>query len=157
MPNKRVYDIKIAIERLRNYCALQDKCQWDVIQKMQEWGLLKISQDHILELLIQQKYVDEERYSRSFCRGKLRIKKWGKIKITNELKKKYISEVCITKGLEEINDSEYQEELDKQYHKKNATLKEKNQFIKKKKIAVYLISKGYESNLVWDKLRELKE
>ena len=157
MPNKRVYDIKIAIERLRNYCALQDKCQWDVIQKMQEWGLLKISQDHILELLIHQKYVDEERYSRSFCRGKFRIKKWGKIKITNELKKKYISEVCITKGLEEINDSEYQEELDKQYHKKNATLKEKNQFIKKKKIAVYLISKGYESNLVWDKLRELKE
>jgi regulatory protein len=157
MPNKRVYDIKIAIERLRNYCALQDKCQWDVIQKMQEWGLLKISQDHILELLIKEKYVDEERYSRSFCRGKFRIKKWGKIKITNELKKKYISEVCITKGLEEINDSEYQEELDKQYHKKNETLKEKNKFIKKKKIAVYLISKGYESNLVWDKLRELKE
>ena len=157
MPNKRVYDIKIAIERLRNYCALQDKCQWDVIQKMQEWGLLKISQDHILELLIEEKYVDEERYSRSFCRGKFRIKKWGKIKITKELKKKYISEVCITKGLEEINDSEYQEELDKQYHKKNETLKEKNKFIKKKKIAVYLISKGYESNLVWDKLRELKE
>ena len=157
MSNKRVYDIKIAIERLRNYCALQDKCQWDVIQKMQEWGLLKISQDHILELLIKEKYVDEERYSRSFCRGKFRIKKWGKIKITNELKKKYISEVCITKGLEEIIDSEYQEELDKQYHKKNATLKEKNLFIKKKKIAVYLISKGYESNLVWDKLRELKE
>ena len=78
MPNKRVYDIKIAIERLRNYCALQDKCQWDVIQKMQEWGLLKISQDHILELLIEEKYVDEERYSRSFCRGKFRIKNGGK-------------------------------------------------------------------------------
>jgi len=78
MLNKRVYDIKIAIERLRNYCALQDKCQWDVIQKMQEWGLLEVSKNYILELLIQEKYVDEERYSRSFCRGKFRIKKWEK-------------------------------------------------------------------------------
>mgnify|MGYP006187520859 FL=1 len=157
MLNKRVYDINIAIERLKNYCALQDKCQWDVIQKMQEWGLLEVSKNHILELLIQEKYVDEERYSRSFCRGKFRIKKWGKVKISNELKKKYISEVCITKGLEEINDFEYQEELNKQYHKKKSIIKEKNYFIKKKKIATYLINRGYENNLVWDKLRELKE
>tara|TARA_B110000196_G_scaffold95740_1_gene82906 strand:+ start:43 stop:516 length:474 start_codon:yes stop_codon:yes gene_type:complete len=157
MLNKRVYDINIAIERLKNYCALQDKCQWDVIQKMQEWGLLEVSKNHILELLIQEKYVDEERYSRSFCRGKFRIKKWGKVKISNELKKKYISEVCITKGLEEINDFEYQEELNKQYHKKKSVIKEKNYFIKKKKIATYLINRGYENNLVWDKLRELKE
>jgi regulatory protein len=124
---------------------------------MQEWGLLKISQNHILELLVQEKYVDEERYSRSFCRGKFSIKKWGKIKITNNLRKKYISEVCITKGLEEINDSEYQKELDKQYQKKKNAIKEKNHFIKKKKIATYLINKGYESNFVWDKIRELKE
>ena len=157
MLNKRVYDINIAIERLKNYCALQDKCQWDVIQKMQEWGLLEVSKNHILELLIQEKYVDEERYSRSFCRGKFRIKKWGKIKISNELKKKYISKVCITKGLEEINDFEYQKELNKQYHKKKSIIKEKNYFIKKKKIATYLINRGYENNLVWDKLRELKE
>jgi regulatory protein len=157
MPNKMENIIKIAIERLRNYCALQDKCQWDVIQKMQEWGLLEDSQNHILELLIEEKYVDEERYSRSFCRGKFRIKKWGKIKISNELKKKKISEVSINKGLEEISNFEYQEELDMQYHKKKKFIKEKNYFIKKKKIATYLINKGYESNVVWNKLKELKE
>ena len=84
MPNKRVYNIKIAIERIKNYCALQDKCQWDVIQKMQEWGLIRNSQNQILALLIQEKYIDEERYSRSFCRGKFRIKKWGKVKIIIE-------------------------------------------------------------------------
>ena len=149
--------IKAAIERLRNYCALEDKCQWDVIQKMQEWGLLEDSQNHILELLIEEKYVDEERYSRSFCRGKFRIKKWGKIKISNELKKKKISEVSINKGLEEISNFEYQEELDVQYHKKKNLIKEENYFIKKKKIATYLINKGYESNVVWNKLKELKE
>ncbi|MEC7864010.1 MAG: RecX family transcriptional regulator, partial [Bacteroidota bacterium] len=144
MSKKKVYNIKIAVEQLKAYCALQDKCQWDVIQKMQKWGLLKISQKHILELLIQEKYVDEERYSRSFCRGKFKIKKWGKIKIKNELKKKYISDKYITTGLSEINDFEYQKELDKQYHKKKDTIKEKNHFKKTNQIAAYLINRCYE-------------
>ena len=157
MHSKRVYDIKVATERLKNYCAIQDRCQWDVIQKMKEWGLLEVTQNHLLEQLIQEKYVDEERYSRSFCRGKFRIKKWGKRKIINELKKKHISDVCITNGLEEINDIEYLEELNNIYLKRKNSIKEKNHFIKKNKIATYLINKGYESNLVWDKLRELKE
>ena len=52
MGNKRVYDIKIALERLKKFCALQDRCQFDVIQKMKEWGLLELTQDHILEILI---------------------------------------------------------------------------------------------------------
>tara|TARA_B100001758_G_C18138904_1_gene467899 strand:+ start:93 stop:566 length:474 start_codon:yes stop_codon:yes gene_type:complete len=157
MSQKKIYNIKVAIERLKKYCALQDKCQWDVIQKMKEWGLLQISQDTILELLIQEKYVDEERYSKSFCRGKFKQNKWGKIKIHNALKKKHISKVCISKGLEEIKDAEYENELEKQYLKKKALTKEKNYFIKQKKIATYLINKGYESNLVWDKIRDLKE
>ena len=152
MRKKKIYDIKIAIERLKSYCALQDKCQWDIKQKMKEWGLLKISQDHIIELLIQHKYIDEERYSRSFSRGKFKIKKWGKIKITKELKRKNISKVCITKGLEEIKESEYHDELDKQYQKKKDTLKEENLLMKNKKIATFLINKGYESNLVWNKI-----
>ena len=157
MHSKRVYDIKVATDRLKDYCAIQDRCQWDVIQKMREWGLLEVTKNHLLELLIQEHYVDEERYSRSFCRGKFRIKKWGKRKITNELKKKGISDVCITNGLEEIDDIEYLEELDNICQKKKDSIKEKNHFIKKKKIATYLINKGYESDLIWDKLRELKE
>lgn len=152
MCKKRVYNIEIAIERLKNYCSLEDKCQWDVKQKMKEWGLPKISQDQIMELLINQKYIDEERYSKSFCRGKFKIKKWGKIKITNELQKKNISELYIAKGLEEINDAEYHKELDKQYQKKKDAINEKNNFIKNKKIATFLITKGYESNLVWNKI-----
>ena len=154
MHKKKIYDIKIAVERLKSFCALQDKCQWDVKQKMQDWGLLKISQDYIMEQLIQEDYINEERYSRSFCRGKFKIKKWGKIKIINELKKKYISEICIKKGLEEINDLEYNLELNKQYQKKKASLKDKNIFFKNKKIAAFLISKGYESDIVWNIINE---
>ena len=154
MRNKRVYDIKIALERLKNFCALQDRCQFDVIQKMKEWGLLELTQDHILEILITDKYIDEERYAQSFCRGKFRIKKWGRIKITNELRKKQISNICINKGLKEIEDEEYEILLNNLLEKKNNSLKDKNHFTRKKKIASFLIQRGFEGNLVWDKIRE---
>jgi len=154
MHNKRVYDIKIAIERLKNYCALQDRCQWDVTQKMKEWGLLEMTQNHILEILIQEKYVDEERFAQSFCRGKFIIKKWGKVKITNELKKKKISDICIKKGLEEIDLTEYDLLLENLLTKKNDTLRDKNHFTRKSKLARFLIQRGFEGNLVWDKIRD---
>ena len=154
MHNKRVYDIKIAIERLKNYCALQDRCQWDVTQKMKEWGLLEMTQKHILEILIQEKYVDEERFAQSFCRGKFLIKKWGKVKITNELKKKKISDICIKKGLEEIDLTEYDLLLENLLTKKNDTLRDKNHFTRKSKLARFLIQRGFEGDLVWDKIRE---
>ena len=154
MHNKRVYDITIAIERLKNYCALQDRCQWDVTQKMKEWGLLEMTQKHILEILIQEKYVDEERFTQSFCRGKFLIKKWGKVKITNELKKKKISDICIKKGLEEIDLTEYDLLLENLLTKKNDTLRDKNHFTRKSKLARFLIQRGFEGNLVWDKIRE---
>lgn len=154
MRNKRVYDIKIAIERLKKFCALQDRCQFDVIQKMKEWGLLEMTQDHILEILIKEKYIDEERYAQSFCRGKFRIKKWGRIKITNELKRKNISNICINKGLKEIEGLEYEFLLNNLLKKKNNSLKDKNRFVRKKKIASFLIQRGFEPNMVWDKIRE---
>jgi len=154
MHDKRVYDIKIAIERLKNYCALQDRCQWNVTQKMKEWGLLEMTQNHILEILIQEKYVDEERFAQSFCRGKFLIKKWGKVKITNELKKKKISDICIKKGLEEIDITEYDLLLENLLTKKNDTLRDKNHFTRKSKLARFLIQRGFEGNLVWDKIRE---
>ena len=157
MYKKKIYDIKTAIEKLKNYCALQDKCKWDVKQKMKEWGLRNKAQDYIIEELINEKYIDEERYSKSFCRGKFKIKKWGKMKIINELRKKCVTEICINKGIEEISDTEYLKELDMQYHKKKDSIKEKNYFLRKRKITTYLINKGYESNLVWDQLKELKE
>lgn len=157
MHNKRVYDIKIAIERLKNYCALQDKCQWDVMQKMKEWGLQQKTKDHILELLINEKFVDEERYAKSFCRGKFRIKNWGKMKITTALKRKQISTICIKSGLQEIDDQEYHDTLDTLFHQKKLKVKDLNQFIRKTKIAHFLIQRGFESHLVWEKMKELKD
>ncbi len=157
MHNKRVYDINIAIERIKNYCALQDRCQWDVIQKLREWGLQQATKDHILEILITNKFIDEERFSTSFCRGKFRIKNWGKRKIINELRRKQISSICINTGLKEIDEKEYDLVLQKLFYQKERSIKDKNQFIRKTKIANFLIQRGFENNLVWDKIRELSD
>ena len=157
MHNKRVYDINIAIERIKNYCALQDRCQWDVIQKLREWGLQQATKDHILEILITNKFIDEERFSTSFCRGKFRIKNWGKRKIVNELRRKQISNICINTGLKEIDEKEYDLVLEKLFYQKERSIKDKNQFIRKTKIANFLIQRGFENNLVWDKIRELSD
>lgn len=157
MLEQEIHDIKIIVEQLKCYCAIQDKCEWDVIQKMKKWNLDGKKQNKILKILNQEKYINEERYSRSFCRGKFRIKKWGKIKIANELRKKDVDALSISKGLEEIDDYEYEQELNKQYHKKKNAINEKNTFIKNKKIASYLINKGYEYNFVWEKIRESKQ
>jgi len=157
MHNKRVYDINIAIERIKNYCALQDRCQWDVIQKLREWGLQQATKDHILEILITNKFIDEERFSTSFCRGKFRIKNWGKRKIVNELRRKQISSICINTGLKEIDEKEYDLVLEKLFYQKERSIKDKNHFIRKTKIANFLIQRGFENNLVWDKIRELSD
>ncbi len=156
MQGKRVYDIKIAIERLKNYCALQDRCQWDVIQKMREWELMQMTQDHILEILISENFVDEKRFAESFCRGKFRIKKWGKRKIANELKKKQISKICIEIGLKEIEEEEYIEVLENLYHQKKHKTKDKNHFIRNRKIANFLLQRGFESELIWNTINKDK-
>jgi len=157
MHNKRVYDVSIAIERIKNYCALQDRCQWDVLQKLREWGLQQATKDHILEILINDKFIDEERFSASFCRGKFRTKSWGKRKIINELRRKQISSICINTGLKEINEKEYNLVLEKLFYQKESSIKDKNQFTRKEKIANFLIQRGFENNLVWDKIRELSD
>ncbi len=154
---KKNYDVINAIERLKKYCVLQDKCKWDASQKMQTWKLNKKTQQNILELLIKEKYIDEERYAKSFCRGKFKIKKWGKLKIISALKRKYISVENINIGIKEINKNEYLETLENLYQKKKKSTRIINTHIKNKRIAEFLINKGYESNLVWNKIKKLSE
>ena len=149
MQNNKVYTVKEATERIQSYCAIQDRCQWEVEKKMKEWGVSEIIIENILTDLILEKFVDEQRFSESFCRGKFRIKRWGKVKIKNELKIKKISENCINKGLSQINNKEYMQVLKNVYIKKRNSLKDTNQFIRKGKIAKHLQQKGFESNLIW--------
>ena len=155
MQNKRVYKISEAKSRIRNYCAIQDRCEWDVRKKLAEWGVMKSIKDVLIAELINDQFIDEERYARSFCRGKFRIKKWGKKKIEFTLKQKKISTTCIQKGMDEIDEQEYLLQLRTQAEKKNKLIKEKNHLIRKRKLAKHLVEKGYETHLVWQKIKEI--
>lgn len=156
MQKNRVYNIKEAIDRIQNYCSIQDRCQWEVERKLNEWGLIQNTIEMILIDLILEKYIDEQRFAESFCRGKFKIKKWGKVKIKNELKVRMISEICINKGMKQIGEKEYVETLQQLFEKKNKKVKNKNQFIRKGKIVRHLQQKGFESNLIWELINKDK-
>ena len=150
MQKNKAYNIKEVTDRIQSFCALQDRCQWEVEKKMREWGVEEDIIKNILTDLILEKFIDEQRFSESFCRGKFRIKRWGKVKIKNELKLRKISTSCINKGLDQILDKEYYSVLKELYEKKKNSLKDKNQFIQKGKIIKYLQQKGYENDLIWE-------
>ena len=151
----KIYDLKEVKSRIRLYCAKEDRCQQQVINKLLDYGVSSGVSGEILLDLIQEKYVDEERYARSFCSGKFKINKWGRRKIIFELKKKKVSEACIQMGLEEIDEEEYLHILKQLLEKKKDLSKENNQFVRKKKMVDYVVRKGYESDLVWEVVHNL--
>lgn len=141
--------LKEIFDKLKHYCAYQERCHQEVRQKLLELKVYGDDLENIILLLIEENYLNEERFAQLFSGGKFRMKGWGKVKIRQELKARQISEYCINKGLKEINEEDYLEKLKDLKEKKELTEKEKNPILRKKKIAQYLISKGYESDLVW--------
>ena len=107
------------------------------------------AKEKIILHLLQHNFLNEERFSKAFARGKFSIKKWGKVRIINELKFKNISIYNIKTALNEIDDKEYLDTLESIAEKKLPSIKETNSYKKRNKLSSFLISKGYESNLVY--------
>ena len=141
--------------KLEYYCSYQERCHQEVVQKLYDLGLKSNETAAIVVHLIQHNFLNEERFARSFARGKHRIKHWGKNRIVNELKQRQISAPNIKCGLTEISDEEYHDAFDKLAERHWETIKETNVQKKKKKFCEYLLRKGWESNLVYAKLSEL--
>mgnify|MGYP001438995531 FL=1 len=141
-----------ALEKIKKYCAYQERCQTEVRTKLLEFKLTVENIENIICCLIEENFINEERFSRSFVRGKFRQKKWGRIKIRQSLQYKNISEYCIRKGFEEIDEEEYLKTLESILKKKEGLLNEENEFIRQQKLAKYAISRGFENNLVWNHL-----
>ena len=148
--------IKEARLKLEYYCSYQERCHQEVIQKSYELGMKTLETDSIVVHLIQNNFLNEERFARSFARGKHRIKLWGKNRIVNELKQRQISAPNIKCALTEIVEEEYQDTFDKLTERHWETIKETNVQKKKKKFCDYLLRKGWESNLVYAKLKEFE-
>ena len=137
-----------AFQKLKHYCAYQERCHKEVKEKLYSFGLYKRDVEELISRLIEENYLNEERFACQFAGGKFRMKQWGKVKIEHELKQKQISAYCIKKGLREIPDDDYHQTLQRIATKKFETLKEETTYIQRGKLTEYLLMKGYERELV---------
>ncbi len=148
---------KNARQKLEFYCSYQERCHQEVQEKLYSYELSENERNQIIVHLIEHNFLNEERFARSFARGKFRIKHWGKNRIVIELKQRQISAANIKCGLTEISEEEYQDAFDKLAEKHWETIRETNALKKKKKFCDYLLRKGWESNLVYGKVKELEK
>jgi regulatory protein len=151
-----IFSIKQALQKIEHYCAYQERCHEEVIAKLRTMKLTPDEIDEIIVSLIENNYLNESRFACSFARGKHRIKFWGKIRIINELKFRNISTYNINLGLKEISTEEYLTTFDTLSQKNWESIREINSQKKRKKFCDFLLRKGFESNLVYEKMKELE-
>jgi regulatory protein len=143
-----------AFEKAKQYCGYQERCHSEVKSKLYSFSLTTPEVDECISKLIEENYLNEERFAIAFAGGKFRIKHWGKVKIKYELKKKYISDYCINKAISEIDEDEYMKIFEKVFEESlDALKKEKNSFIKNKKLVDYVRQRGFETELIYQKIK----
>jgi regulatory protein len=137
-----------ATQKLRQYCAYQERSHSEAVQKLWDLGVRKAEHDEIISSLIEDDYLNEERFAIQFAGGKFRMKNWGRKRIYYALKEKKVSEYNIRKAMKEIPDETYEKTLLQLAEKKYASLKDEQYLVRKKKTMDYLMQKGYEPELV---------
>lgn len=154
MPQAASYSFLTAKAKIESYCAYQERAPEETRLKLHSWGLKADDVEALISHLIAQNFLNEERFASAFVSGKFRIKKWGKIKIRAELKRKKISDYSIQKAIKEIDADEYVLTLSELKKSKERLVKAKSHTDKKIKLTRYLSSKGYEHDLIQDVLGE---
>ncbi len=144
----------VAYGKIQHYCAYQERSHREVKNKLFGYGLYASEVDELISKLIEEGFLNEERFAKAFAGGKFRIKKWGRLKIKQELEMLGLTKRCVTIGLKEIDQSDYNKVLKALIKKKSSQTFETNPFKRKNIIARFVISKGYESELVWGILKE---
>jgi len=148
---------EIALQKLRRYCAYQDRCHQEVRSKLISIKVYGDDLEEIISELIREDFLNEERFARSYARGKFRLKSWGRNKIKQQLKVRRISEYCMKKAMEEIDETAYTETLKAILEKQMLKHDNLKFLVARDKAIQYSISRGYETGLVYDIAREIKE
>ena len=146
-----------AIQKLRQYCAYQERSHYEVQQKLYQLGIRKSEHDEVISTLIEEDYLNEERFAKAFAGGKFRMKDWGRKKIYYALKEKKVSEYSIKQAMKEIDEVEYAKNLNELVAEKYESLKDEQYLVRKKKTIDFLIQKGYEYELVSRAVNQLSE
>ena len=155
MQQKQTYTLTEAKKKLEQYCAYQERCHKEVLQKLRDMHMIPEAIDVVIGHLLEHNFLNEERFAKTFVSGKFKIKKWGKRRLVQELKQKDISKYNINLGLSIISDEAYIDTFNALAEKKLQTIRESNSLKKKKKLADYLLYRGWEPHLVYDKVNEL--
>ena len=155
MIKKQTYTLEEAKRKLEHYCVYQERCHKEVRQKLQDMHMIPEAMDIIIVHLIEHNFLNEERFAKAFVRGKFNIKKWGRRRLTLELKRKDVAKANINAAINEINEENYCKTLNELAEKRFLALNEKNKFKKKKELIDYLLYRGWESHLVYEKANEL--
>ena len=155
MIKKKSFTVDELKRKLENYCVYQDRCHKEVEQKMREYNLIPEAKELILLSLMKDNFLNEERFSKSFARGKFRIKSWGKQRIVRELKFRDISAYNIKTALKEIEENEYLETIYRITENRNNVISESNIYKRKKKLIDFLMRKGFENELIFKTVNEI--
>jgi regulatory protein len=153
----KTYNLQEIKQKLEYYCVYQERCFKEIEEKLNSFFLIPAAKEEILIHLIENNYVNEERFAQSFARGKHNYKNWGKNRIKNELKFRNISSKLIEIALKEIDNNSYLEKFNSLAEKKWETIKEKKGPKKNKKFIDYFLRRGFETSLIYEKLNELNK
>ena len=156
-PAIKITDPHLALMKMQSWCAYQERCQQDARTKLYELGLWPEAVENIIVKLIEDNFLNEERFATTFARGKFTIKKWGRIKIKQELKQKRVGDYCLKKAMQQIDETEYMATLKKLIDSKRKLIKEKSPIKLNYKLMNYVLSKGYEKDLVFDILNNMEK
>ena len=151
----KTYTYEEALLKLQQYCSYQERCHKEVKQKLRDMRMIPEAIDRIMIYLLEHNFLNEERFAKTYVSGKFRIKKWGKHRLTLELKKKDVSKFNIKLAINEIDDDEYIEVFNALAEKKAHSILETNKLKRKKKLTDYLLYRGWESHLVYNKVNAL--
>lgn len=141
-------------KKIYHYCAYQERCHQEVRNKLYDLGLGTTDVHEMISHLITEGYLNEERFAKAFAGGKFRLKNWGKIKIIQALESKGLTQNCIKAGLSDIHEEDYRNTIESLVIKKIDSVAELNLFVKREKVANYLIQKGFEPDLVWTVVKD---
>ena len=155
MFKKNSHSVIEALQIAKRYCAYQERCHQDVINKLKSLNMIPEAIDHIMVQLIEEGFLNESRFAKAYVKGKFRIKHWGRNRLRAELLKRGVSKYIINEAITEIDKAEYIEIFNALAEKRLSSIKDSNVLVKKRKLADYLLYRGWEPQLVYDKVSEL--
>jgi regulatory protein len=152
---EQTIDFQSALDRCRHLASKSETCSADVAEKLRRWCLSSEQSAEIIGNLISEKFIDDQRFAIAYVKDKTRFNHWGRIKTTAMLRQKQINQGIINKAFDELDPQVYLSVFESEMEKKERSLKKIAVFERRQKVANYLLSKGFESDLIFDRIKEI--